>query len=388
MPQNMPFTPAHSEPPRRGIIIGLFPDLFSVGGVQLAGRHTAAALAAFAEKHRLAYRFLSLNDSEGEQWVRVDGAGFAASGFGRAKLRFLFGAMQLARRRPSFVLAAHPNLAPIAVGMRSLAPQLRIVVMTHGIEVWTPLPWLRRNALRSADLVLAPSTFTAQKLATTQGIAKDKVRWLPWALDPDFQALTASPEQLPRPTGFPSGRFILTVGRWAANERYKGVDDILRVLPELIESVPDLHLMAVGDGDDRPRLEKTAKELAISHRVHFLRGLTREELAACYSRCDVFALPSSGEGFGFVFLEAMAFGKPVVGGAHGGIPDLIEEGTTGFLIQQGDKEKLAAALRRLLLDDRLRHEFGRAARERVRNRFRFEDFEAGLGEALEPFVVI
>ena len=386
MPRSAPFTPANPEPPKRGVIVGLFPDLLSVGGVQLAGRHTVAALAAFAEKHRLACRFLSLNDSSGEQLVRVDGAGFAACGFGRAKLRFVFKAMQLARRRPSFVLAVHPNLAPIAVAMRSLAPQLHVAVMTHGIEVWSPLPWLRRNALNRADLVLAPSTFTAHRLPTAQGIAENKIHRLPWALDPDFEALTVSPEQLPLPAGFPSGRSILTVGRWAANERYKGVDDLLRVLPGLIESVPDLHLVAVGDGDDRPRLERIAKELAIWQRVHFLDGLTREELAACYARCDVFALPSSGEGFGFVLLEAMAFGKPVVGGAHGGIPDLVEEGATGFLIQQGDKEKLAAALRRLLLDEQLRCELGSAARKCVRNKFRFEDFQVGLGEALEPFV--
>jgi glycosyltransferase involved in cell wall biosynthesis len=388
MPQNAPSTPARPELPKRGIIVGLFPDLLSVGGVQLAGRHTAAALAAFAERHRLPYRFLSLNDLTGEQLVRVDGAGFAACGFGRVKLRFVFSAMQLARRKPSFVLAAHPNLAPLAVAMRRLAPQLHVAVMTHGIEVWSPLPWLRRNALRNADLVLAPSTFTAHKLPAAQGIAENKIRWLPWALDPDFQTLALSPEKLPLPVGFPSGRIILTVGRWAANERYKGVDDLLRVLPGLIESVPALHLVAVGDGNDRPRLEEIAKQLETSHRVHFLRGLTREELAACYARCDVFALPSSGEGFGFVFLEAMAFGKPVVGSAHGGIPDLIEEAVTGFLVELGDKEKLAAALRRLLLDDRLRCALGNAARERVRNKFRFEDFETGLGEALDPFVVI
>jgi glycosyltransferase involved in cell wall biosynthesis len=83
----------------------------------------------------------------------------------------------------------------------------------------------------------------------------------------------------------------------------------------------------------------------------------------------------------------MAFGKPVVGGAHGGIPDLIEEGTMGFLVQQGDKEKLATVLRKLLLDGRLRCELGKAARESVRNKFRFEDFETGLGETLEPLLV-
>ena len=105
-----------------------------------------------------------------------------------------------------------------------------------------------------------------------------------------------------------------------AAEKYKGADNLIAALPSVLKAAPDTSLVLVGDGDDRPRLEHLARDLGVSEHAHFLFGLTPEQLFACYANCDIFALPSRGEGFGLVFLEAMAHGKPVIGGAHGGIP--------------------------------------------------------------------
>lgn len=102
-----------------------------------------------------------------------------------------------------------------------------------------------------------------------------------------------------------------------------------------------------------------------------------------YARSEVFALPSSGEGFGFVFLEAMALGKAVVGGAHGGTPDLIEDGVTGFLVNRHDSARLTGDLLRLLTDEPFRSKMGRRAREIVLTRYRFQNFQSELAKALE-----
>ncbi len=370
-------------PQRRGFIVGLFSDLLSVGGVQLAGRQTAAALARLSAERDLDHRFLSLNDVEAELRAGAGGQPFTFRGFHRSKVRFLAEALRLARQKPALVLAAHPNLAGPAHAMRFFAPRLRVAVMTHGIEVWTPLPFLRRHALRRADLIFAPSRDTVQKVTAVQGVREEKIRRLPWAIDPDFLALAAATEKLPVPAGFPEGRIILTVGRWAANERYKGADLLIRAIPKLTGAMPDVQLVAIGDGDDRPCLQEIAKGLGVSRQVHFLPSLAKPELAACYARCDVFALPSSGEGFGFVFLEAMALGKPAVGAARGGIPDLIEDGANGFLVPPDDPERLVAALRALLLDESLRRTMGEKARRRVLEEFSFESFEKELTGALD-----
>ncbi len=360
------------------MIAGLFTGLLTAGGVQAAGRHTAAVLSEIAHEQKVPYRFLSLNDPTGEHEGRVGDSHFVLRGFGRSKIWFILSAMRLALGRPRITLVAHPNLVSVATAMKVLAPGMRVVVMSHGIEVWKPLSPFRRWALRRADRVLAPSTDTAEKLSLVQGVSIKKICRLPWGLDPDFWALAKNRQDLSLPSGFPEGRVLLTVGRWMANERYKGVDNLIRVLPELLEMEHDFHLVALGEGDDRPRLEGMAKELGLGQRVHFLNWAPKNELAACYASCEIFALPSGGEGFGLVFLEAMALEKPVVGGAHGGTLDLIQNGVTGFLVPHGDVDKLAGALRELLMDESLRCEMGRKGRAHVLSHFQFEHFRAGL----------
>src|SRR6202040_1246125 len=103
-------------------------------------------------------------------------------------------------------------------------------------------------------------------------------------------------------------------------------------------------------GGDRLRLEQLARDSGVADHIHFLFGLSQEELFACYAHCDVFALPSRAEGFGLVFLEAMANSKPVIGGAHGGTPDVIEDGVTGTLVPPGDAVILSSAIQSLLTD--------------------------------------
>jgi len=364
------------------MIVGLFTELLATGGVQTAGRHTAAVLSAIARERGISYRFVSLNDPSGDHESYVGDSSFAFRGFNRGKSSFALSAVKLALNRPSITLVAHPNLTSVAIAMNLLAPSMHILVMNHGIEVWKPLPAFRRWALRRADRVLAPSADTAKKLALVQGVAAKRICRLPWGLDPDFWTLAENPHDLPLPSGFPDGRVLLTIGRWMANEQYKGVDNLIRVLPCLLKMEPDLHLVAVGEGDDRPRLERLAQQLGVVQRVHFLNCVPKNELAACYAHCDIFALPSGGEGFGLVFLEAMAFEKPVVGGAHGGALDLIENGVTGFLVPHGDVQSLAGALRTLLTHKGLRYEMGRKGRAHVLSHFAFENFREGLKEII------
>ena len=175
----------------------------------------------------------------------------------------------------------------------------------------------------------------------------------------------------------------MTVGRWVASERYKGADYLIRATAQLRTRIPELHLVAVGGGDDLGRLRGLVTELDAQDCIHFLEGFSREELAACYAQADVFALPSAGEGFGLVFLEAMAFGKPIVAAAIGGATDLIENRVNGLLVLPHDKESLVQALSLLLIDDSLRSDLGRRGAEIVRQKYRFEVFQNGLQRILD-----
>jgi phosphatidyl-myo-inositol dimannoside synthase len=367
-------------------IIGLFPELLGVGGIQEAGRLTAAALNEIAIRHGWTAEFLSLNDPAGQHSLDVGERVIQLRGFGRAKIRFALSgiarARSSARNGECIVLVAHPNLAVPAGWMQRMAPQIKILAMSHGIEVWKPLPEYRRRALARANLMLAPSRDTAQKLVNVQGVAQEKIRRLPWPVNPSFLGLAVVPTRLPLPSKFPRGQVILTVGRWAATERYKGADELIRSVAQIRDRFPDVYLVAVGGGDDLPRLRRLAVDLEIADRIQFLENLSREEIAACYANADVFALPSTGEGFGLVFLEAMAFSKAVIGAACGGTTDVIEDGVNGLLVPPGDTERLTHALENLLGDETLRTEMGQRGAELIRHKYQFDVFQAELERIL------
>lgn len=352
------------------------------GGVQRAGRHMAAVMTEFASSHGMDCRLLSLNDSMELHRTAVGEREFVYTGCERSKTRFMVSALKAARRKAKLVVAGHPNLAPAARLMRLASPRLKSIVCTHGIEVWEPLPLLRRRALRRATMVLAPSEDTAMHLRTQQRVSKKKIRVVPWGLDPQLEALLGASEQSPLPDNFPRGRVILSVGRWTAAERYKGMDTLITALPRLLIRWPELQLALVGSGDDRAWLEGLTEKSGVRRHVHFLSGLTSSELAAAYAAAEIFALPSRAEGFGLVYLEAMARGKPVIAGAHGGAPEVVQDGTTGYLVPHGDAVQLATSIETLLANPEMAKEMGTRGRKRVDQHFRFNVFAKAFKKIL------
>jgi len=362
-------------------ILGLFSELGGVGGIQESGRLTALALRDIARKNGWSTEFLTLNDSHGPQVFRLNGTEVPYRGFGRSKMQFVRRGL-LASRKTQIILAAHPHLAVPAAQMKLVAPNCNVITISHGIEVWTPLPWFRRLMFRRSDLLLAPSRYTADKLIDRQGVPADKVRRLPWPLSPEILRMAESRANLPLPPGFPEGLVVLSVARLDASEKYKGVDKLIECTAHLRSAVPNLHLVVVGGGSDLARHTQLARDLRVADCVHFFDKLSRAEIAACYARCDVFAMPSTGEGFGLVFLEAMAFEKPLIGAAAGGIPDVIEDGTNGFLVPTEDSfdgpAKLRQAMEKLLCEDYLRATFGQRGGEIVRSKYAFDEFSSRL----------
>jgi phosphatidylinositol alpha-1,6-mannosyltransferase len=364
------------------VLIGLFPELDAPGGIQRAGRHLALVMSEFAAGREMEYRFLSLNDTQELHRMKVGDREFVFTGAARGKASFVGAALKAARRHPKVVLAGHPNLAPIVRAMNVVALGTKSIVCTHGIEVWEKLPRMRRKALQHATVVLAPSQATAEFVVNAQGVAPERVRVLHWGLDPDFETKLIGLAGVNLPPEFPRGRVILTVGRWLATERYKGMDTLIKAMPRLLLRWPELELALVGEGDDREWLANIARDSGVQRHVHFLSGLSYAELSACYAAAELFALPSRGEGFGFVYLEAMARGKPVIGGAHGGAPEVIRDGVTGYLVEHNDTEQLARSIDALLSNPELAKKMGERGRERVEKEFRFSVFAKGFKKIL------
>ena len=363
------------------MIVGLFPQLSAPGGIPRSSCLTALALDSFAAGRGEICRFLSLSDSLGKQTAVTGGRQICFFGCGGSKTRFLARAMALAIGQPRIVVALHPNLARVTTAMKVIAPGMSSVVVVHGVEVWTPLPFLHRFSLQSADRVLAPSQHTLSQAVEKQRLCTTKVRKLAWSLGPEFNErepmITVSP-----PQRFPQGRIILTVGRWDASEAYKGVDHLIAAMPALLKTFPDVQLVAVGAGTDLPRLQVLARDSGAWDHIHFLPFIAHEQLPRAYDCCEIFAMPSRGEGFGLVFIEAMARAKPIIGGAHSGTPDVIDDGITGFLVSYGDLSQLVDSLSRLLASENLRRDMGTAALAKVRREFTFARFFSDLAAVL------
>jgi len=171
------------------------------------------------------------------------------------------------------------------------------------------------------------------------------------------------------------------------SERHKNHRTLLHAMVEVVRAVPDAMLAIVGEGDDRQEIAELGAALGLGDRLLFTGAVSQAELDSWYRRAWVFAMPAEREGFGLVYLEAMARGLPVVAGACGASLEIIDNGKSGLLVSPTDHRELAQRIVALLEDDRLRAAIGRAGRARFAQHFGVEQFASRLCRALglEPF---
>jgi glycosyltransferase involved in cell wall biosynthesis len=282
------------------------------------------------------------------------------------------------RERPDLMLIGLLGMTPVGVLCR---PFLRngFGFIAHGLEVWEEPRLSRRLAGRRARFAFAVSRHTARSVTETIGLPAEAIRRLPNTLDPTFREVPAS-----EPSGGPPE--LLTVSRLWKTEERKGVDDTLRAFARLTDDYPQAIYRIVGKGTDKPRLMELADSLGLGERAIFEEDLSDEQLAERYQRCSAFVLPSGQEGFGIVFLEAMRFSKPCVGGNAGGTPDVIVDGETGYLVPYADVDALEDALRDLIANPESSRRMGRAGRQRLEDEFTFDRYRERIAGYLEELL--
>ena len=232
---------------------------------------------------------------------------------------------------------------------------------------------LFRRVLHKARARMANSSFTRREMAAV-GVPLEDISVVPPGIDvanyenPDARLV----EALRLRFGLSGKRVILTVARLA--ER-KGHDMIIQALPSLCRDMPDVHYLIVGKGDPS-RLQNIAQERGVADRVTIVEYVPDAELPALFHLCDVYAMVSRWdptakevEGFGIVYLEAGACGKPCVAGSAGGATDAVEDGVTGFIVDPLDLSALQKALHTLLTDHKSAVLMGAAGRSRAKGCF-------------------
>jgi phosphatidyl-myo-inositol dimannoside synthase len=356
-------------------ILLVLPEVFgATGGIQTFCRSFCLATGRWAQQNDASVDALVLNDAGAPDSHYVNGGFRHFLSAGKSKPRFLATYLQhVVPDPPDLVVFGHIKLAKLAVlpGVRLR----KLCVLTYGIEVWRPPTMAERKALQRADAVIAISEYTRSEILKRTPLLPERIKLIAPALDPYWIADSQAPAPAVPPV-------ILTVTRMAKDEDYKGVDSVIRSLPAVVNQLGAVDYRIVGRGDDVPRLKALAEELGVSQYVTFAGELSADEIREQYRNCSLFVMPSEKEGFGIVFLEAMAYGKAVIGGAHGGTPSVILDGETGLLVERFDIGGIADAITRVLKDDGLRMRLGSSGHERLLSVFTFQRFEADIGALL------
>ena len=270
----------------------------------------------------------------------------------RGKIAFLqrLGSHLWARQPINLVICGHINLLP-AAWLFAHAQGARLALIIHGVEAWTARDVWSSRIVRSVDAFIAVSRYSAEKFSAWSKTPMDRGFILPNCVDLDhFRPGHRDPKLIER-YSLKSTKVILTVGRLAYHERHKGFDEVIEVLPQLIGIFPNLKYMIVGDGPDRKRLENKAKTYGVSGSVIFTGRIPESEKVAHYNLADAYVMPSSGEGFGIVLIEAAACGIPIVGSSVDGSREALLDGRLGRLVRPDNRSELVAAVTKLLLQE-------------------------------------
>lgn len=252
------------------------------------------------------------------------------------------------KKRPDLILCGHLNFAPVAFWIHQWR-KIPYWIIVYGTDAWDVQDQGKIKALQAADKIISISSYTRDRIVREQGVPADKFSILPVTFDAQRFKISPKPDYLLQRYGLDLKQpILLTVGRLASSDRYKGYDQILHALPKIRLSIPNIHYIIVGKGDDRSRLEQLINQLQLQDCVTLAGFIPDRELCDHYNLCDVFAMPSKGEGFGIVYLEALACGKPVLGGNQDGAIDALCQGELGALVDPDDVDAIAQTLIQIL----------------------------------------
>ena len=328
------------------------PNMFQfTGGIQT---YSAFFLAAFQSLYpQLDYHvFLKHDTSFSPNFSFLPHTKFHFAGTAPAALKTLFFATQIVGhglgQRPNLIISTHLNFTIAAYWLNRMA-NIPYWAVAHGVDAWNIDRPALQTALQNADKIISVSGYTRDRLLAEQNLDPTKVILLPNTFDANRFQINPKPEYLLKRYGLTNNNsIILTIARLDYSEQYKGYDQIIQALPEIRRYLPNVHYILGGKGSDRPRIMQLISQLDLQNCVTLAGFIPDQELGDHYNLCDVFAMPSKGEGFGIVYLEALACGKPTLGGSKDGAVDALCHGELGALVDPDNIAEIAHTLIKIL----------------------------------------
>jgi len=361
-------------------ILLLSNELFNnEGGIQVYNRHLIKVLIESGH----ALNIVSINDKAVSGNLKYSVQSSGNYSFLRKPVFVKNVIKQIVVFKPELIICGHVNFSLLCFILSKFSG-LPYITLTYGVEVWG-LRRLMALGLKHSRLIVAMSNFTRNKiLKQLSSYPKDNICILPGTVD--------TARFLPGPkSGFlmeklglkPDDFVILTVARLAKAEKYKGYDRVILALKGLISSYPGIKYILLGGGDDLERAEKLVKDNGLESNVIFAGSCHQDQLADFYNLCDCFVMPSHGEGFGLVFLEALACGKPVIAGNKDASVEALLGGEIGVLVSPDNlaaiREAIEKVIKRELPENLLNASL---LREKVINAFGPERFKERVTEII------
>ena len=256
-------------------------------------------------------------------------------------LQVLFAAFT---KKTDLIICGHINFSPLTLYIFNLL-KIPYWVIVYGIDAWDIEDAAKKNGLKSAQKIISIGEYTRDRIVAEEKISSTQIPLLPVTFDTSQFTIQPKPQYLlDRYQLDADKQIILTVTRLSKSDGYKGYDQIIQALPTIRRQIPNIHYLLVGKGDDRDRIETLIKDHQLQDCVTLAGFVADHELNDHYNLCDVFAMPSKGEGFGIVYLEALACGKPTIGGNQDGAIDALCNGELGILIDPDNIEQIAQAI--------------------------------------------
>lgn len=285
------------------------------------------------------------------------------------------------KERFDVVICSHINLLSIAAAAAA-AQRVPLLLVVYGIEAWKAPRGLSAKLVKRADAVVAISEYTKRRFLAWSGVTPSKVHVIPCCVDAKRFGLGPKRDDLLKRYRLHGRTVMLTVARLAGIERAKGIDEVMESLTEISREISNISYLVVGDGTDRPRLEAKAAALGVSKRVVFAGYVSEEEKADHYRLADAFVMPGRGEGFGIVYLEALACGLPIIASTLDASGEVVLNRRFGRVVNPDRPSELKAAVVDLLMEPvhSIPRELGTFSYERFRARWNWLLAEMSVGD--------
>ena len=322
----------------------------STGGIEKVCRIAGKAMYENCIRLNKRIKIFSMHDN---QVSAVDNLYFPTeifSGFKVHKVRFMKQAVKQGCKS-KLVILSHINLLLAGWLIKKISPSVKIILFTHGIEVWSPISNFKRKMLGCCDEIISVSAFTRQKIIDMHGVDPSKCTVLNNCLDPFLPLMknVVINPVLKEKYGFlATDKILLTLSRLSARERYKGYDKVMEALVQIEQA--DVKYLIAGsyDADEKIYIDEIVKKLKLEERVVLAGFIPEEEVASHFAMSDCYVMPSIKEGFGIVFIEAMYYGLPVIAGNADGSVDALQNGKLGLLVDPKSIPDITEAIQLVL----------------------------------------